>query len=153
MSKDLQFFFSDIAEKMHNGGTLEILLLFLPIKNPCHPKWVSLTMIAWTKWMPKSEKQLPMDPCLSALKEDAVHGFFLNITKKHLLTKDYTFLLSWSRLTPFPFAKTNFRRHPWIPNYTCWKRNRFLWFKGCVKIFIDIFEMCNYIWLEYIWYI
>ena len=48
-----------------------------------------------------SKKQLPKDPNLGTMKTDVIYGFFPNLQRKHLLTRDHP-LRSYIGSTPFP---------------------------------------------------
>ena len=56
LSIDLQFLSFHTVHKMHNETALQTFLLLLPIKDPCHPKRVFLTIPACSQRIPNRVK-------------------------------------------------------------------------------------------------
>ena len=113
LSNVILFLSFHIAHKRHKGASFQVFLLFLPTKDPHQPRKVSLTEQGRTQVTPKrannnSHKTLIL---MQWIKVWLVN-FSSARQKKHLLARDWPFLLSWSKVKTFPQEASQSKKNP-----------------------------------------
>ena len=98
-------------QKIHKGVVLQIMLHFFPIKEWCHPKRASLTIVVCTQWIPnRSNNNYQRILTFKQWRRVWSMDSSSSLQRKHLLTKDHPLFWRWSIVKTFPIVASHAKK-------------------------------------------